>query len=76
MSTTGAHIMFEEHSRVVLRTCVRELGLEPGTVGVVVHVHGRGAAYEVEFLLPDGLTIGVATVEAAGLEQVSVTEPS
>ena len=42
--------MLKEHSQVVLKKPVPNLGLEPGDVGVVVHIHAQGAAYEVEFL--------------------------
>ncbi|MBK7424683.1 MAG: DUF4926 domain-containing protein [Propionivibrio sp.] len=45
------------------------LGLEPGDVGVVVHVYGQGSAYEVEFLTMDGHTIGLETVDAADLDK-------
>ena len=45
------------------------LGLEPGDVGVVVHVYGQGAAYEVEFLTLDRHTVSVETVGAADLRQ-------
>jgi hypothetical protein len=33
----------------------------------VVHVHGNGEAYEVEFMSLDGRTIGVETIEGADL---------
>ncbi|MDI4635938.1 DUF4926 domain-containing protein [Pelomonas sp. V22] len=33
-----------------------------GARGVVVHVHGQGEAYEVEFMTPAGETIDVVTV--------------
>jgi hypothetical protein len=63
--------MLKEHSQVVLTKRLPCLGLEPGDVGVVVHVYGQGTAYEVEFLSLDGHTIGVQTVEASGLRQAS-----
>jgi hypothetical protein len=59
--------MFIEHSQVVLNRRVPQLGLEPGDVGVVVHVHGNGEAYEVEFMSLDGRTIGVETIEGTDL---------
>ena len=61
--------MLKEHSHVALTKRLPNLGLEPGAVGVVVHVHGQGSAYEVEFLTMDGHTIGVETVAASGLQQ-------
>lgn len=63
--------MLNEHTQVVLKRPLPNLGLEPGDVGVVVHVHGQGEAYEVEFLSLDGNTIGVETVEAGDLRQAS-----
>ena len=38
-------------------------GLKSGDVGTVVHIHGGGAAYEVEFMTFAGKTIAVATVD-------------
>ena len=63
--------MFDEHTQVVLKRPLPNLGLEPGDVGVVVHTYGQGTAYEVEFLSLDGNTIGVSTVEASDLRQAS-----
>ena len=63
--------MLNEHTRIVLKRPLPNLGLEPDDVGVVVHVHGQGEAYEVEFLTLDGNTIGVETVEACDLRQAS-----
>jgi len=39
--------MFQEHTQVVLMSPLPALGLELGDVGVVVHVHTQGVAYEV-----------------------------
>lgn len=65
--------MFQEHTQVVLMSPLPALGLEPGDVGVVVHVHGQGAAYEVEFMSLDGRTIGVETLAARQLRPVSAS---
>ena len=56
--------MFQEHSQVVLNCPVPALGLEPGDIGVVVHAHPGGLAYEVEFLSLDDRTVGVKTLKA------------
>ena len=48
---------------VVLDRELPEHGLIPGDVGRIVHVYGDGAAFEVEFLRGDGLTVAVATLE-------------
>lgn len=63
--------MHAEHSQVVLNTALPALDLEPGDVGVVIHVHGQGEAYEVEFMTIDGRTIGVETVQAQHLRAAS-----
>ncbi len=65
--------MYQEHSQVVLTCPLPALGLEPGDVGIVVHVHGAGAAYEVEFMSLDGRTIGVQTLAASQLRHVSAS---
>ena len=65
--------MFPEHSPVVLTAPLPALGLEPGDVGVVVHVHAGGTAYEIEFMSLDGRTIGVQTLRANQLRPVSAS---
>lgn len=65
--------MFQQHARVVLASPLPALGLEPGDVGVVVHVHAQAAAYEVEFMSLDGRTIGVQTLRADQLRAVSAS---
>ena len=62
--------MLKVHSQVALKKALPNLALEPGDVGVVVHIHAQGAAYEVEFLTLDGHTIGLETVEAVDLRPV------
>jgi hypothetical protein len=63
--------MLKVHSQVVLKKALPNLALEPGDVGVVVHIHAQEAAYEVEFLTLDGHTIGLETVEAVDLRPVN-----
>ena len=63
--------MYPEHSQVVLTCPLPALGLEPGDVGVVIHVHGAGVAYEVEFMSLDGRTIGIQTLTAGQVRPVS-----
>ena len=63
--------MFQEHAQVVLACPLPALGLEPGDVGVVVHVHANGAAYEIEFISLDGRTVGLQTLQAHQLRAVS-----
>ena len=69
--------MFQAHAQVVLACTLPALGLEPGDVGVVVHVYAGadevGAGYEVEFMSLDGRTIGVQTLLAGQLRAVSAS---
>jgi Domain of unknown function (DUF4926) len=65
--------MVQEHDQVVLQCPLPELGLEPGDVGVVVHVHASGAAFEVEFISLDGRTVGVQTLEASQIRPVTAS---
>ncbi len=63
--------MFKEHERIVLTKDFPEHGLKSGDVGTVVHVHGNGEAYEVEFLTLDGHTVAVVTVLSAHARSVN-----
>jgi hypothetical protein len=54
-----------EHERVALVVPVPSAGLRPGDIGTVVHIHGRGQAFEVEFFTLAGDTIDVLTLDAA-----------
>ncbi len=65
--------MVQEHDQVVLACPLPALALEPGDVGVVVHVHAAGTAFEVEFISLDGRTIGVLTLNASQLRPVSAS---
>ena len=56
--------MIEEQSSVVLTEPLPATGLEAGDVGVVVHVHGKGDAFEVEFMTLDGSTLTIETLTA------------
>jgi len=63
--------MIQEHDCIVLTQDIEAERLQTGDVGTVVHVHGGGAAYEVEFMTLTGQTAAVATVLAAQLRPVS-----
>lgn len=54
--------MITEHSSVILTKPIPSSGLEAGDVGVVVHVHRGGEAYEVEFMALDGTTLTIQTL--------------
>jgi len=59
--------MIREHDVVVLLADDPAVGLQAGDVGAVVHVHGDGAAFEVEFVSMTGRTVAIATVQAGKL---------
>lgn len=56
--------MITEHASIVLTEDISSSGLQAGDVGVVVHIHRQGAAYEVEFMTLDGGTLAIETLEA------------
>ncbi len=66
--------MIKEHDQVVLTKCIPGLGLEPGDVGVVIHINADGKAYEVEFMTLEGETIGTSTLELTDVRPVGHAE--
>ena len=56
--------MIKEHDRVILTEAIEEHGLEAGDIGAVVYVHGKGEAFEVEFVILDGKTAAVLELES------------
>ncbi len=63
--------MIKEHDCIVLTQDLVEEGLKAGDVGTVVHVHGGGAAYEVEFITLTGETVAVATLLSGQLRPIA-----
>jgi len=63
--------MIKEHDRIVLTKDLPADKLKAGDVGTVVHVHGKGEAFEVEFLTLDGRTAAVATVQLSQARPVT-----
>ncbi len=66
--------MITEHSMVVLNTDRAADGLHAGDVGAVVHIHGGGKAYEVEFVDGDGTTIALLTLERSEVRPIEAGE--
>lgn len=54
--------MVAEFETVVVNEAVPEIGIVPGDIGVVVHIYRDIKAVEVEFVLGDDSTAGVATL--------------
>lgn len=61
--------MITEHASVILTEDIPGAGLEAGDVGVVVHVHRNGEAYEVEFMTLDGGTVSIETLAASQVRE-------
>ena len=64
-----------EHRRAVLTVDQPEAELIAGDVGVVVLIHGEGAAYEVEFPNQAVLTLEADQVRALGMEEILHVRP-
>jgi hypothetical protein len=63
-----------ENSLVVLKEDRPADGLCAGDVGALVHVYGRGEAYEVEFVEGDGATVAVLTLKADNVRPIDARE--
>ena len=64
----------EEHVQIVLTSPVTaDEGekLEPGDVGVIVHIHPAGAAFVAEFMMLGGSTYAIATVSPTQARNVT-----
>ena len=64
-----------EHRRAVLTADQPEVGLIAGDVGVVVFIHNKGVAYEVEFPNQAVLTLEADQVRALGMEEILHVRP-
>ena len=62
--------MIQEHDCIVLTQDLPDERLHAGDVGTVVHIHGEGKGYDVEFMMLTGQTIAVATVLPSQLQPV------
>jgi hypothetical protein len=58
---------FRELDTVALAVDLPDHGLAKDDLGAVVHVHGDGAAYEVEFVDVGGRTINVVSLSESEL---------
>jgi hypothetical protein len=67
-------IVIREHDRVVLTVPLSDHGLEPGDVGVVVHVYPRHEAYEVEFVTLAGQPAAIVTASADQIRPIGKHE--
>jgi hypothetical protein len=63
--------MINEHDQVVLAANLPQHQLQAGDLGVVVHIHGDHAGYELEIFSADGHTLDVVTVNANQVRPVN-----
>ncbi len=66
--------MINELDVVALTKDLPSEGLNQGDVGTVAHVHGKGDAFEVEFVALDGETIALLTLPADAVRAVRPRE--
>jgi len=66
--------MIKEHDRIALKTNLPAQKLKAGDIGTVIHVHKKGAAFEVEFLTLHGETAAVTTLEASQVRPIQKKE--
>jgi hypothetical protein len=66
--------MIREHDKVVLTVALSDHGLEPGDVGVVVHIYPRQEAYEIEFVTLSGQTAAIVTASANQIRHIGQHE--
>lgn len=66
--------MIKEHDRIVLTVTMPEKSLVAGDVGTVIHIHGAGVAFEVEFVDLNGETAAIATLQASQVRSVQKRE--
>ena len=66
--------MITEHASVLLTEDISSSGLQAGDVGVVVHIHRQGAAYEVEFMTLDGGTLAIETLDARQVREAGSSD--
>jgi hypothetical protein len=66
--------MIKEHDRIAPKTNLPAQKLKAGDIGTVIHVHKKGAAFEVEFLTLHGETVAVTTLEASQVRPIQKKE--
>ena len=63
--------MISEHDCVILTQDLPDSGLKTGDIGTVVHLHGAGEGYEVEFITLAGETVAVVTLLPSQLRPIA-----
>ncbi len=63
-----------ERDVVALSVDLSDLGLARGEMGTIVHVLGDGEAFIVEFVAPDGRTLGLPTLRPDQIQMPPMPE--
>lgn len=66
--------MIRELDTVALARDIDKYGLKQGDIGAVVHRYSEGAAFEVEFVSPEGRTIALLTLNRADIRSIGSRE--
>jgi hypothetical protein len=66
--------MIKEHDCAVLTRDLAAEGMRAGDIGAVLHVHGEGSGYEVEFVTLGGETVSVITLLPDQIRQMARRE--
>lgn len=66
--------MINELDVVALAKDLPDDALSRGDIGTVVHVHGKGEAFEVEFVALDGETIAILALPADAIRAIRPRE--
>ena len=66
--------MIAELERVALTSDLTEHGLEAGDVGMVVHVYGSDAGYEVEFVTLNGDLVALVALHPNQIRHIEQDE--
>lgn len=66
--------MLKELDRAALTVDLPQSHLQAGDIGTIIHVHGEGVAYVLEFFTLDGKTLAVVSLEASQVRPIGSRE--
>jgi hypothetical protein len=66
--------MLHELETVVLTRDIPEHSLLSGDVGAIVHCHGDGEHFEVEFVTAEGQTMALLTLKGSDIRRMQKSE--
>lgn len=66
--------MLHELDTVALTHDIKKEGLKQGDIGAIVHVHGGGISYEVEFVTAQGETLALLMLSPKDIRSIEKKE--